>query len=285
MGKFMSNTTDASAGGEGKSKRKEYNGLKFLDRGNADYQSQKKTELWADKKHADKKRAALARIVGGMTASDMRPISGVFDDATAQQPSKKRKQVQTQAKTPAKQQAAARLLPNIEEVEDSSSSSDCSLSDEEVGEGAIMFKDELLQRAWDPAPTVKKAVGQPGAQKTQGKPAKAANKAAREGPAAVGAFMEVPDWDAAQSEGEDVEAGQPLKRGGRMKAVLPEKVTFGDKQRPEVLGALANKADQKKKQVEKEKKTAQDDRCVAWSDVVVYLFWQTDVQTAKHAYR
>jgi len=285
MGKFMSNTTDASAGGEGKSKRKEYNGLKFLDRGNADYQSQKKTELWAEKKHADKKRAALARIVGGMTASDMRPISGVFDDATAQQPSKKRKQVQTQAKTPAKQQAAARLLPNIEEVEDSSSSSDCSLSDEEVGEGAIMFKDESLQRAWDPAPIVKKAVGQPGAQKTQGKPAKAANKAAREGPAAVGAFMEVPDWDAAQSEGEDVEAGQPLKKGGRMKAVLPEKVTFGDKQRPEVLGALANKADQKKKQVEKEKKTAQDDRCVAWSDVVVYLFWQTDVQTAKHAYR
>jgi hypothetical protein len=52
------------------------------------------------------------------------------------------------------------------------------------------------------------------------------------------------------------------KKGGKQKAVLPEKITFGGKQRPEVLGVLANKAKEKKRQIEQEKQAAHDARCV-----------------------
>jgi len=257
MGKFNKN-----AGGKGKDggggpgghavkpgggKRKEYDGLKFLERGTSDYQSQKKAKLWADKKHADKKRAALNRLLNEMPESEKRPIAGVFDG-------EERAEVR-----------APRALPDFDQL-DSATSSDCSLSDEEVGEEDIVFKDESLQRKWDPtslpkvAKTAKEAAA--GAAGVKGKAARIAEKAAREGPAAVGSFMDVPDWDRSEDESVRGDVAGGGKKSGKKKAVLPEKITFGGKQHPEVLGVLANKAKEKKRQIEQEKQTAHEARCV-----------------------
>ena len=257
MGKFNKN-----AGGKGKDggggpgghavkpgggKRKEYDGLKFLERGTSDYQSQKKAKLWADKKHADKKRAALNRLLNEMPESEKRPIAGVFDG-------EERAEVR-----------APRALPDFDQL-DSATSSDCSLSDEEVGEEDIVFKDESLQRKWDPTsiPKTAKAAKEAaaGTAGAKGKAARIAEKAAREGPAAVGSFMDVPDWDVSEDESVRGDVAGVGKKGGKKQAVLPEKITFGGKQRPEVLGVLASKAKEKKRQIEQEKQAAHDARCV-----------------------
>jgi hypothetical protein len=253
MGKFSAKGGGAEGGGghaggkTGGGKRRAYDGLKFLERGSSDYQSQKKAKLWADKKHADKKRAALNRLLGEMPEREKKPISGVFDRAAAHAPA----------------------APDLDQL-DSASSSDCSLSDEEVGEGDIMFKDEALQRVWDPASlrkaaeTAKAPAAAAGAARAQGKGGKAArllaDQAAREGPAAVGSFMDVPGWDASGDESGQGDEAAGAKKGGKKKAVLPEKITFGGKQRPEVLGVLASKANEKKRQIEQEKKAAQEAR-------------------------
>ena len=47
-----------------------------------------------------------------------------------------------------------------------------------------------------------------------------------------------------------------------MKSALPEKVSFGDKKRPEVLGVLAKKAEDKKKKIKEEKRAAEEARYV-----------------------
>ena len=142
---------DDDTGGPGKkiSKRREYDGLKFLERGGSgEYKSKKKAKLWADKKHADKKRAALKRLYEEIPEHEMKPIAGIFDDEPASArtlqpaPSKGIKA----AKQAAKQ---AHDGPHLDKFDDASSS-DCSISDEEVGDGEIVFKDIALQRAWDP---------------------------------------------------------------------------------------------------------------------------------------
>jgi hypothetical protein len=241
-------------GGSEGSKRRAYDGLKVLERGGAGQHSQttKQAKRWADKKHADKKRAALHRLYGEMSEQEKKPIAGVFDgdDAPAV------------ARPP-----AAVSLDALE----SGSSSDCSLSDEEVADDQIMFKDEALQRVWHPASLAKRpkkdvSAAPAGALSTGssagGKASKAKRLAAAQGPSAVGSFMEVPGWDADESGGEgDGEVGKKRK-GGKTKAPLPEKISFGDKQRPEVLAVLSKKADEKKKQIEREKAAALEARCV-----------------------
>lgn len=235
------------AGKQGGGKRKAYDGLKFLERGTSDYQSQKKAKLWADKKHADKKRAALNRLLNEMPECEKRPIAGVFDG-----------EERAAARAP-------RALPDFDLL-DSATSSDCSLSDEEVGEEDILFKDETLQRKWDPASLSKAANAAKesavGVADAKGKAARVTGKTAREGPAAVRPFMDVPSWDGSEDESvrEDVAGG--VKKGGKKEAVLPEKITFGSKQRPEVLGVLANKAKEKKRQIEQEKQAVHEARCV-----------------------
>jgi len=259
MGKHFRGDAKKSDGGtiggvtkEGGGKRKEYNGLKVFDRGTVDrdFQQQKKAKLWADKKHADKKRAALNRLLSEMPESEMKTISGVFHDDQTESPH--------------------------QDALESASSSDCSLSDEEVREGDIIFKDASLQSLWGPTSSAKTANSataraEAGAKGKEGKSAKldkAADKNKREGPASVGSFMEVPDWDAEKSDGDsaEVDEGGGKRKGDKMKASRPEKVIFGEKQRPEVLQVLAKKADAKKKQIEQERRAAQEARSVLERD-------------------
>ena len=244
----------------GKSKRKEYNGLQFLDRGNADYQSQKKAKLWADKKHADKKRAQLNRLLGEMPESEKKPISGVFD---------------LEGKTKVAKQPNPHALHDLDALEDSGSSSDCSLSDEEVDGMDIVFKDDSLQKVWDPNSITPRALanqhskggkdgGKAGGKRSGSIEDKKEAKRKTEGPAAIGSFMDVPAWDEEASGNEEGAKGggeKKQKGGKRLKAALPDKVSFGNKARPEVLGALAMKAEAKKMQIEKERKEEQDKRC------------------------
>ena len=257
-GAALVGSKDAIMGGgvtkEGGGKRKEYNGLKVFDRGTVDrdFQQQKKAKLWAEKKHADKKRAALNRLLSEMPESEMKTISGVFHDNRTENPH-----------------------PDALE---SASSSDCSLSDEEVREGDIIFKDASLQSLWGPTTSAKTANNataraEAGAKGKEGKSAKldkAADKNKREGPASVGSFMEVPDWDEEKGEcdgdGAGVDEGGGKRKGDKIKASRPEKVIFGEKQRPEVLQVLAKKADAKKKQIEQDRRAAQEARFVLETD-------------------
>lgn len=239
----------AGSHGAGASKRRAYDGLKVLERGAAGqrFQTTKQAQRWADKKHADKKRAALQRLYGEMTDQEKKPISGVFDEY---------------APEPAR--AGHPIGAGLDGLE-SGSSSDCSLSDEEVLGDQIVFKDETLQRVWDPDSRAKRTKKDPSASlDASGRPggakgSKAQRVAEADGPSAVGSFMEVPDWDAEDSGGA---TGRTTKES-KGKAKLPEKITFGDKQRPEVLAVLSKKADEKRKQVELERAEAQKARYVA----------------------
>ena len=66
------------------SKRREYDSLKFLKRGGSGgYKSQQKAKLWAEKKHAEKKRTALKRSYAEMPEHDRKPIAGIFGDEPA----------------------------------------------------------------------------------------------------------------------------------------------------------------------------------------------------------
>ena len=250
----------ARQGGEMKGKRRAYDGLKVLERGVAGqkFQTTKQAQRWADKKHADKKRAALERLYGEMSEHEKQPISGVFDAGE-------------HARAPARPgHPAGAALDGLEES--GSSSSDCSLSDEEVDDGQIVFKDEALQRKWGPVSHAKSAQKEPAvsggassasAQRPGGaKASKAERLAAAQGPAAVGSFMEVPDWDAEESGAAFGGAWGKMGKAAKSKAKLPDKITFGDKQRPEVLAVLSKKADDKKKQMEREKAEAQQARYV-----------------------
>ena len=228
------------------SKRKAYDGLKVLNRGSATqaYKNQGKAKLWSDKKHADKKKAALQRLWAEMPAREKQPIAGVFDQDTGHSAAA---HARTPRQHPAQGLSAKTSVPPVCEETgsgsgDDGSSSDCSISDEDVGEGEIVFKDLALQRAWDPASLAKPghhhAPAQPEAReggaaakrRSAEKTDKAAKKSRLGGPAAAGSFMPVPDWDAQENQAEpgDVQAGARTGKNGRLESVsLPAKISFG----------------------------------------------------------
>ena len=228
------------------SKRKAYDGLKVLNRGSATqaYKNQGKAKLWSDKKHADKKKAALQRLWAEMPAREKQPIAGVFDQDTGHSAAA---HARTPRQHPAQGLSAKASVPPVCEETgsgsgDDGSSSDCSISDEDVGEGEIVFKDLALQRAWDPAslarPGHHHAPAQPEAReggaaakrRSAEKTDKAAKKSRLGGPAAAGSFMPVPDWDAQENQAEpgDVQAGARTSKNGRLESVsLPAKISFG----------------------------------------------------------
>lgn len=228
------------------SQRKAYDGLKVLNRGSATqaYKNQGKAKLWSDKKQADKKKAALQRLWAEMPAREKQPIAGVFDQDAGYSAAT---HVRTPGQLPAQGLTAKASVPPVcEETSsgsgDDGSSSDCSISDEDVGEGEIVFKDLALQRAWDPASLAKpghhhasaqpeaRAGGAAANRRSTEKTDKAAKKSRLEGPAAAGSFMPVPDWDAQEDQGEpgDVQVGAPTGKNGRLEsASLPAKISFG----------------------------------------------------------